>query len=184
MGTRAFDASSHAIQCARYRAGETDAPCGSGQTHVCSWRDGVDDHSSAVEREWTARAYLVAMYSTAPSSSIFGRVAQTRSVRWKSRQERRVLKKEGIAPALTCRHHHARSALDILPGFIVHRLAHTQASAGSTPGGPGAGHNVRRRAAAHHAPSSALHHVWDVSERVPSRADPTVHRGASAAAPA
>src|SRR6266852_2044665 len=167
MGTRAFDASSHAMHCARYRAGETDAPCGSGQTHVYSWRGGVDDHSSAVEPAWTARAHLVASYSTAPSSSIFGRVAQTRSVRWKARQERRVLKKEGIAPALTCRHHHARSALDILPGFIVPRLAHTQASAGSTPGGPGAGHNVRWRATAHLAASLAFHRAWDDSERVP-----------------
>src|SRR5712691_2726790 len=71
-----------------------------------------------------------------------------------------------------------------LPGVIVLRLGHTQAVVWSTPGGPGAGHNARWRATAHLAASLAFHRAWDDSERVPSRVDPAVHRGASAAVPA
>src|SRR5713101_5497113 len=56
--------------------------------------------------------HLVASYSTVPSSSIFGRVAQTTYIRWKARQGRRVLKEDVMALASTRRQSHARSGME------------------------------------------------------------------------
>src|SRR5438270_6456419 len=55
--------------------------------------------------------------------------------------------------------HKEHTVIDTIPRFIVLQLAHNQAVAGSTPGDPGAVHNVRRRVTEHHATSSALHHA-------------------------
>src|SRR6266699_2416310 len=88
MGTRAFDAASVAMRRAGYRAGETDATCGSGQIDAYPWSGGVDDHRGAVERAWASRPHLVARYSTAPSSSTVRGLAQAAFARCDPPKER------------------------------------------------------------------------------------------------
>ena len=87
MGTRVLEVAEALLRRAGYRAGETDATCGSGQTDAYPWSGGVDDHRGVAERAWPNGTHLVTEYTTAPSSSSGERFAQTLLARYDSRKE-------------------------------------------------------------------------------------------------
>ena len=70
--------------------GAADAASGSGQTHVSSWIDGVDNHQGALGRARATNPHLVAEEITEQPSSTVWQCAQTVLVRCDSRKVRQV----------------------------------------------------------------------------------------------